>query len=176
MVRGYFAIFSHTPTAVVSPLEPFGPIVLRPLMPIPITVAYIMGALGVVSVVAYGKMLWKDPLLKMILIVSGTYIAILWLFNYTSYLKLGSAYAIQARYTYPLLLPIFLVFVTALNQVKVSRNTKMYVAVAVVLLYSWGAGVSGWIIRSDCLWYWQNNTVLRLNQQAQNALKMFIPH
>ncbi len=176
MMRGYYAIFSHTPTVVVSPLEPFGPIVLRPIMPIPITVAYIMVVIGGALIVVYRKILWRDTLIRVTIIVSGIYLGILWLFNYASYLKVGSAYAIQARYTYPLLLPIFLVFVTALKQVKVSRNTKMYVAVAVILLYSWGAGVSGWIIRSDSLWYWQNNTVLRLNQQAQNVLKIFIPH
>src|SRR5690606_12313197 len=104
------------------------------------------------------------------------YLLILFMFNYTSYQKLGAAYAIQARYTYPLLMPMFVLFAYALNLVKIPRKFKVLLVCIGFLGYAWGGGIVGWIIRSDSLWYRQNPTVISVNENAQKLLKIVVPH
>jgi hypothetical protein len=174
--RGYFAIFSHTPTNVLKWYEPFGPIVLRALLPIPITVAITVVSAGLIILITKLKYIWQNNFIRLSLALMTAQLITLWLFNYRTYLDLGVAQAIQARYMYPLLLVSMLVLAFSYNQLNITKNVKIILFLAVFSIYAWGGGVAGWVIRSDSLWYWQNPTVESINTSTQNVLKKVIWH
>ncbi len=174
MTRGYFAIFSHTPTKVVSPAEPFGPIVLRPLLPIPIVLGSLIFATSAAVVFVKSKKMWGSRYLRYSMILCSSYLAILFVFNYLSYQSIGAAQAIQARYTYPILILIFALIATAFSFAISSRRIKTGLAFVIVVAYLQGGGILGYLIRSDSSWYWQENTVIQINQSTQGILKRII--
>lgn len=176
MTRGFFAIFSHTPTNVISWHEPFGPIVLRPIMPLPIVVASLAFPFGIVLVLINRRKILNNDLLKIVIFIIVWHIFILLALNYRSYLNLGYAQAIQARYTYPLILPGTIVCIAAGSFLKINKQNKILLASLVLLAYALGGGVSGWIIRSDNLWYWQQRHVILINNKAQNLLEKTTIH
>jgi len=177
VMRGYYAIFSHNPTIAFWEKEPFGPIVWRNLLPIQITVAYSLLGLTLLMLIIRFRKLRITNFGWLVLLPAFFYTAVLWVFNYTSYLDVGKAYAIQARYTLPFLLPLFVVLLLLLSQTKLlKKSQKVALATIVLLVYAWGGGIAGWVIRSDYLWYWQNTTVISVNESAQKFLKMIVPH
>lgn len=176
MTRGYFAIFSHTPTNVLVWYEPFGPIVVRPLTPLPVVVASVTLVISFAALAINRNKLWKNDFMRLTLIIATGHLLFLWAFNYQGYLSLGIAQAIQARYTYPLMLLIIVLLITSWNYFKVNTHWKTTAFLVVFFCYAWGGGVSGWIIRSDNLWYWQSSIVSGVNQQTQELLKRVVPH
>jgi len=183
MMRGFYAIFMHTPTRVVSPVEPFGPIELKSLLPVPVVIGCIALVVGLGAVILQWKRLWRLQYLRFGLVTCGMYLATLWLFNYNSYLRLWKAEAIQARYTLPILIVLFAVMLQAMSwivgstfQKDSSRQIKCGLVLAFVLLYVWGGGVAGWLIRAEDTWRWQNPAVQSVNRTAQKVLKTVVIH
>lgn len=176
MMRGYFAVFAHTPTQVVSEREPFGPIVVRPLLPLPISFAYIVGVAGLVAIVMQRRNIWENDMLRFSLVICVGYILVLWTFNYISYLSMWKAEAIQARYTYPILVLVFLIAAQAISWSVHSKYTKIAIIIAFALFYVWGGGIAGWIIRADDSWRWQSPAVQSINENVQNVLKRTVIH
>ncbi len=176
MTRGYFAIFSHTPTNVLVWYEPFGPIVLRSLMPVPIVVAVTAVSASIAMLVINMKKLLASKFWQLMGLTMVGYTLFLWGFNYKGYLGSGYAQAIQARYTYPVLLPGILLLASSWSYLKVKKTYKSALIIIVFLIYFWGGGIAGWIIRSDSLWYWQDSHVISVNQKTQSVLKKVIWH
>ncbi|HMS23216.1 MAG TPA: hypothetical protein PKB09_00210 [Candidatus Saccharibacteria bacterium] len=176
IMRGYFAPFSHTPTEVVSEHEPFGPIVRKAISPPQIIFAYVVLVAGLLSTLIYFKKLWAKTYIRLSILVSAIYIVVLWLFNFQLYQKLGVAQAVQARYIYPILLLVFLVFIEAFKYSIHSEKQRKILLVLFFTFYIWGGGIVGYLIRADSLWYWQNRTVVQVNTYAQNVLKHIVIH
>ncbi|HTE22504.1 MAG TPA: hypothetical protein VK674_05695 [Candidatus Limnocylindria bacterium] len=183
MMRGFYAIFMHTPTRVVSDLEPFGPIELKSLLPLPLTVGYLALVTGLTALVLQWKRLWRQPYLRFGVSISGMYLAILWLFNYLSYLRLWKAEAIQARYTLPILIIVFVVMLQAVSWTIADRrfmrlawHLKACLLLAFALTYVWGGGTAGWLIRAEDTWRWQNPTVQSVNHRVQTVLRWTVVH
>jgi hypothetical protein len=176
MYRGYFANFSHTPTVGASELEPYGPIVTRPLLPVQSVVGIMMLAGGLVAVVIKRRQIWANPMLRFAGIVFVGFIVIQWGYNYNSYLAMWKAEAIQARYTLPVLPLGLLVLASAANMLKIKKLYKQIGFAVILVGFVYGGGVTGWIIRSDESWRWQSSTVQSVNNTAQNILKATVPH
>lgn len=177
IMRGYFAIFSHNPTLAFWDKEPFGPIVWRSLLPIQICMAYALVGISALVTVVKVKQLHITRLAWLVVLPATIYTMVLWVFNYVSYLDVHKAYAIQARYTLIFLLPFIVVLLSTVSSLKIlTVKQKVLMASLALCLYAWGGGIAGWIIRSDPLWYWQNATVISVNQKAQKILKNIIPH
>lgn len=174
MTRGYYAIFSHTPTEVISSHEPFGPIVIKPLLPLPIVVGYIGFLIGVICVAVNYRTLIKNKYLIFIMLLVVSYIVILLGYNYKGYLVLKSAQAIQARYTIPLLLPMIAVLTYAASLTIKRLIVRQVLLVTVIATYVWGGGIVGHLIRADETWYWQNPTVIKVNQNVQSVLRKIV--
>ena len=174
MTRGYFAIFSHTPTKVVSSAEPFGPIVLRPIMPIPINLGIVIFVSGFALLLVEFKKIWASKYLRFSLVICSSYILILFVFNFMSYQSIGAAQAIQARYTYPILILIFALLSMSSSYAIKSRQLKVAMAFIIIAIYLQGSGILGYLIRSDSNWYWQDNNVIQINQSTQGILKRII--
>lgn len=176
IMRGYFAIFSHTPTEVVSKNEPFGPIVLKPLLPLPIVFGYAGLAVFVICSGLQIKHLWRNQFYRYLIVIIAINLVAIWVFNYTLYLKLGAAQAIQARYTLPLLLGIFVIGLQAVSWSIRSYNLRLALASALIIPYLLYGGISGWLIRADETWYWQRPGIIEVNQRIGDGLETVIPN
>lgn len=179
IMRGFYAIFANIIPADLNRPDPFGHYVFKKLLPIPINVGYSLLIIGVISLIAIrNRVIRGDPITKMILFVSVVLAVSLWVFNYTFYLKYGRAYAIQARYLVPLLLPLIVILgnaVVVATRSGILRKARLLVA-GLVLIYCLSGGVVGWIIKSNDNWYWPSSTVLEVNRSAKSVLKTVIPH
>ncbi len=176
MMRGYFAIFQHTPTAGATDREPFGPIVVKPLLPLPIWTATVVAVAGLAAVIKQRRKLWRNQYSRFVLVLSGLYLSNLWLFNYSSYLKMWKAEAIQARYTLPILILIFAVLIQAINWSIANKKLKAGLVLILFLTYVWGGGIAGWIIRADDTWRWQNSVTQTVNRNLQIVLRYTVFH
>lgn len=175
IMSGLYAIFANIPKPLTEP-DPYGHYVFRPLLPLPVHIAYVVVVLSIVAVIKMRKKVMENQLLKMFLFISVLTLSALFLFNYRTYLNLGRAYALQVRYALPILLPMMVLCAWALNQLFITARYKKQVVVIVLMLYMIGGGAVGWIIRSDSSWYLKNDLVLQVNQSAQEGLKKVIPH
>lgn len=179
LMRGYYAVFANIVPANVNVPDPYGHYVFKKLLPLPITIGYILLSAGLISFVLKFKKLWhKNTLTQLTVVSSGVLLVSLWVFNYAFYLKYGQAYAIQGRYIVPMLLPLILLFATAIYELtkKSSLKWTRYIIVCMVILYVLSGGVVGWIIKSNDNWYWNNAVVFDFNRGAKNVLKRVIPH
>ena len=180
IMRGFYAIFANIIPADLNRPDPFGHYVFKRLLPLPINIGYALLILGVTALVITWRRTIRGSLFaRMILFVSIVLAVSLWAFNFTFYLKYGRAYAIQARYLVPMLLPLIVIMGNALvvaTRVGVTRKARFLIAVLVVL-YVYSGGVVGWAIKSNDNWYWPNNgVVLEANRAAKVVLKAVIPH
>jgi hypothetical protein len=176
MYRGYFANFSHTPTVGATDREPYGPIATKPLLPMQSVIGIAALAIGLLAVMLKRREIWKDPMLRFAVIVFVGFIIIQWGYNYSSYLAAWKAEAIQARYTIPVLPLGLLVMASAVDMLKVKRSYKQAGLAIVLLGFVYGGGATGWIIRADQSWRWQNSTVQTVNSTAQGVLTKIVPH
>lgn len=176
MMRGYFVPFQHTPTKVVWEKEPYGPIVVRPLLPLQINAAVAVAVVGALAIASKRRKLWQDPYLRFALVLCAGFLVTQWLYNYAGYLSQWKAEAVQARYTFPILILIFTLIGWAINQTVASRQAKALLVVLLCLFYVWGGGIAGWLIRADDTWRWQNPVVQQTNHYVQNILRHIVIH
>lgn len=176
MMRGYFAIFQHVPAAAVSGREPYGPIVTQPLLPLPVGFAVVAAFGGVLAVVWQWRKVWANPYLRLSLLTIIGFTAALWLYNYRDYLQMWKAEAIQARYTFPLLIPVFTLIAWAVNKSIASRQLKAGFVAVFIICYVWGGGVAGWLIRADDTWRWQHPVAQSINNSVQKFLRFTVIH
>jgi hypothetical protein len=145
-------------------------------LPLPKLLIIVMGALGIGLTVWFYRSLRKRYVLDVLLVVSLLYIGALWLQGYMDFLRLGQAVAIQGRYlmpVLPLVLIIFgLAFARLLRAFPLAKLALTTLCLGVLLFQ--GGGPTVFILRSDEQWYWQNNTVVRINKKAQNALRPLV--
>jgi len=176
MVRGYFAIFQHTPTAGASSREPYGPIVVMPLLPMSVGFAIVVIIIGGIAIILQRRRLWRDDYMRFAMVLSFGFIIVQWTYNYSGYLRMWKAEAIQARYTYPIMILVFTLIAWALNKSIASRHIKVGMVVALLIFYVWGGGVTGWLIRADDTWRWQNPVVQTINHKVQTVLRFTVIH
>lgn len=178
IMRGFFAIFANIIPSNLNQPDPYGHYVFRPLLPLPIAAAYGLLGVSLVAFILYARTLLKSKFVQLSLVAALSIIISLWIFNYLFYIKYGRAYAIQARYIVPVLMPMLVVLAEALRLFSAgSKQVWIRLALFIVaLIFIFSGGVLGWIIRSDSSWYWPNETVVTINQSAQMVLKKVIPH
>ena len=84
----------------------------------------------------------------------SVYALSMWLRNYTDYLKIGSGTAAQGRYYIPLLIPIIATIGVALQHRLKLPVLKYAFLLVILVLFSQGGGVMGYIMTSNYYWYW----------------------
>lgn len=175
MMRGYFAIFSHVPSKTSQVHEPFGPIEGRGIAQVPFKTAYVVAAVGALAIILKFRRIWQDQFLRFALVSSVAFVALLWAFNYSLLVKIGAAAAIQARYTLPVLLLIFVLIIQALSWQIKSKSIKTYLLLAALAFYTCGGGIASYVARADKLWYWPNETIRKINEAIKLLIKPIIP-
>lgn len=145
-------------------------------LPLPKLLIIVMGALGIGLTAWFYRALRKQYALDMLLLVSVLYVGALWLQGYLDFLRLGQAVAIQGRYLMPVLPLVLIIFGLAFARLlRAFPLAKLALATLClgVLLFQ-GGGPTVFILRSDERWYWPNDTVVRVNKKAQNALRPLV--
>jgi hypothetical protein len=147
-----------------------------PPLPLPSATAIVIAITGMGAVVFYWRQTFaRRPLLVFLLLAGIVYCSLLWFDDYTQYLETGQPVAINGRYLLPILLLWAPVIGFALRAALSGyARLKILFAAAVLLLFLQGGGVLTFILRSDEMWYWQNKTVIHINNGARQVLAPFI--
>lgn len=180
IMRGFYAIFANIIPADLNRPDPYGHYVFKRLLPLPINIGYTLLIMGITALIlTWRRTIRGSPFAQLVMFTSIVLGVSLWVFNFTFYLKYGRAYAIQARYLVPMLLPIIVIMGNALvvaTHSGAARKARALIA-ALVLVYVFSGGVIGWVIKSNDNWYWPNNSVvLEANRAAKSVLKAVVPH
>jgi hypothetical protein len=143
-----------------------------PPLPLPSSAFVVLAVTGGIAVLCYGwRALRHRPLALFLLGMSVLYIGVLWSEDYSQFVKTGQPVAINGRYVLPVLLPLAAVYGAALREAFLGNaRAKALSAAVVLLLFLHGGGVFTFIARSDPLWYWPNDTVHAVNENAQKLL------
>ena len=129
-------------------------------MPLPITMAYIIGGIGLILVLTY--------------CLSLLYV------NYTEYLTFDKMVAINGRYFVPLLPFVFIIIGLAYrclfaklwpHKTNIIKSSLTIVAIFVALQ---GGGALTYLIHSEPAWYWQNSPLTGFNIQTQKIITPLI--
>ncbi len=145
----------------------------------PLPVVYRTGVvLAVVSIgvcLLHARRLVKNPFFVLIMVTSFSYLAALWLSNYSDFKETSQPVAVNGRYLIPLLLPVAAVALQGFSYVfRRFWRAKLPVFVVVAFLFLQGGGVVSFIVSSRPAWDWQNDTVVRVNGAARSLLKPLI--
>jgi uncharacterized membrane protein len=136
-------------------------------LPVPSLGAIVFSSAAVIAFVAVGKRLRKTHnvvALQLLLAVSLVYVATLWLDEYRSYARTGQPVAINGRYLLPVLLPLMLTGIVALDEALKRRQAfKLSLSVLAIVCLAWGGGSLTFILRSNDGWYWPNQAVRDMN-------------
>lgn len=141
-------------------------------LPVPYYGGVILASVGACLIVIFRRYVFRRPYMRGLVFVAVFYVFVLWAQNYSDFLRLGLATAIQARYII-LVLPIFLLALAlAYNQaLRHVPAAKVVLAIAAVsALLTQGGGIGVFIMRSNESWWWQSGRVIQANQAAQRLL------
>jgi hypothetical protein len=143
-------------------------------LPIPSQTAVVLSVVGLVSMVVWWRVIFKDNiLLSFCIAITLGYIAVLWLNGYSDYSRLGVAVAINGRYLLPVLLLLAIPMARGISLTLAKFGwtaVKPALATLTILLFLHGGGVFTFILRSDKTWYWPNATVEHVNNGARKVL------
>lgn len=146
-----------------------------PPLPLPSISAVVLLLVSIFAVIRYARELFKKPIVVASATIATTYIGVLWFQNYSMYLKAGLAVAVNGRYLLIVALPLAILFGLALQRLFANRRKSAYLLTAVILLcFLQGGGLINFIVRSKPTWYWPNQTIIDVNQNAQKVLKPFV--
>jgi hypothetical protein len=147
-----------------------------PPSPLPAATAVIVLIFGSVATLFYWRRAFaRRPFLVFVILITVSYLTILWWQNFAMFVRTGQPVAINGRYLIPMILPMALVLGASLGiALKRWPKLKVYAAVVAIALFTQGGGVFGFILRSDHSWYWPNHTVNEVNQSAQKLLDPII--
>ena len=153
----------------------------KPPLVVPFMLALVMTVTGLVLVARWGlRVLRQYPGLLLPLGATLLYSATLMYKNYTDYLTLGQLVAINGRYFIPLL-PIVFVFIGLAAGYAINRLTKRFgaptktiLASLIFILMLQGGGLLTFFVHSEKGWYWQDPTVIQVNEAAHNLISPLI--
>jgi len=153
----------------------------KPPLVVPFMLALVMTVAGLILMAWRGMaVLRRYPGLLLPLGATLLYAATLMYKNYTDYFTLGQMVAINGRYFIPLL-PIVFVFIGLAASDVISRLTKRYsaptktiLASLIFILMLQGGGLITFFVHSEKGWYWQNSTVIQVNEAAHNLISPLI--
>lgn len=153
-----------------------------PLLPIPITVAYILGGIGSILLLVFWRKLFaiSPDRLAMALII-GIYTGSLFILNFGNYIERHAMVAINGRYLIIILPLVFALMIAAysvlIQRISPKRSRDKYksiLLVATLIFFLQGGGALTHIAQGGDDWYWQNSTAINTGRTVRNIVKPFI--
>lgn len=143
-------------------------------LPIAYGTAWIVTVVGLLLGIVFARRLWGMTYLRVLLLIIGFYIAVLFMKNVSMYLHSSVPVAIHGRYLIPvfpvLYLAIALGYSWLIDRTK-RPDLKAWMVVAILLLFLQGGGISVWLVRSDDRWFWQQSAITQqINGWARSTL------
>ncbi|HSX29225.1 MAG TPA: hypothetical protein VLE73_01555 [Candidatus Saccharimonadales bacterium] len=147
-----------------------------PMVPLPSAAFIVLAISGFIALLLYWRALGLSPYIVVGLVISCTYVGVLWINNYTDYLQTGWPVAVNGRYLLPVLLLLAAPWGKALARALRPWPFAMPLAAAVtIVLFLQGGGVGSFILRTDPTWYWPNQTIVtHANNAARTVLDPII--
>lgn len=146
---------------------------------VPAISAIVFVAASITAVLVYAKRLFKkynNAVLTLFLVVAGVYIGVLWLDGYRTFLRVGQAVAINGRYLFPVLLPLMLISVLAINEFcREKQGLKLFICGIALVSLLWGGGALTYILRSENTWYWPGTPLSGANEMLRRDIGPYVP-
>ncbi|MCA9308897.1 hypothetical protein KC973_00820 [Candidatus Saccharibacteria bacterium] len=178
ITKGYFAVFANIIPDNLNKPDPYGHYEFAGLARSSYFVGRILLAAGLLALlVALPQLLKNSQFNRLILLSFAGLVMSLWVFNFAFYLKYERAYAIQARYILPLVLPMLVVMGQAIRIVSAKKRMGWLASVMGILIVAyclWG-GSTVWVARSRDNWYWPSQQVRDFNNLVQEYLEPITP-
>lgn len=110
-----------------------------------------------------------------LIVFSGLFLAVtLFVFNILSYYSANENLNVQVRYLLGFV-PVIIAFGLMSMDIMIKRRAVKTVGFVVLLLIaSQGAGVMKHIASAKDSWYWQNGTVVKVNQNTKQAVRLWL--
>lgn len=145
-------------------------------LPLPLYLAIATWIVGLLLVIWKWRRIVRQPWMAGLLFVAGMYLLALWARNYSDFLHLHLAVAIQARYLVQVLPIVYLLVAMAFAQtLGARRRIKIALAtIAIAVLLFEGGGAMVFVLRSNASWYWPDPIVKAINSGARDVLKRFV--
>lgn len=135
-----------------------------------------LSVFGGIGVLFYSwRTLPKQNGWQFLFIISFGYVASVFINNLVIFLEFNQPYAIQPRYLL-LVGPIFIVMILLATNTLLGRFrwVKLVLLIVFLMALTQGGGIITHILRSSTPWYWQNETVIKVNEKAQKLLAPII--
>ncbi len=172
----------ETMFTITSYFEPNGTVTYKPVPPLTIAnyTAWTIVCLGILFAIRSRKEIWSNPGLRVLLVISGFYVVVLFMQNFVMYLHTGEAVAIHGRYLIPIYPILFIPAVIGFRRCFADFKLERFMAVFLVsclVLFLQGGGITGWIVSSDSSWYFQqSHPAAQANWLAKDVLSKVVYH
>lgn len=136
----------------------------------------IIMAAGSALFISRQRRIRRNYRLDLAILVTLIYSATLFLHNYSEFLYLGQAVAIQGRYLIPVLPIIYLVIALGFNSYLVDRiKIKLILAYSsIVFLLTQGGAAGVYVLKSDAGWYRPKEYVVKMNSGLRKILSLTV--
>jgi hypothetical protein len=146
---------------------------------VPFITAFTIAIVGIIlSAIYIRRLIQRNQTILLFSLVIAIYTISIMATNFKSYAEVGELVAVNGRYFIPLLLPIFIIVGMAyrelLQKARNALRAKAILSLVVFLLFLQGGGLLTFLIRSEQNWYWQDSTIIALNQAAQSIGEFFV--
>jgi len=156
---------------------PSGPAPYANRAPLPILLigSVLVFGIGIILVIrCWRQVLGSDPVLCLLLFISGGYTIALWGKLYYDYVRLDRLVAVNGRYLLLVILPMLVAAGLAYRQLLQER-WQGWLAAAILVVSMQGGGLLSFLYFSNADWYWPDQpTMLRINQDAHHVVRAFI--
>jgi len=116
----------------------------------------------------------RDKSWQFIIVTGGVFTLALLIFNMKSYYSVNQDLNVQIRYLLGFV-PVMIAFgLMSIDEIIKYKNIKLVGFAIFVLLSTQGGGVIKHIVTAKDDWYWQNNTVISINDYAKKTLKSMV--
>lgn len=149
-----------------------------PPLPLPIAASLIIFIFGFYSLIRnWRKVFEKNYYLKFLGTISVLYLGILMYEGYSIYLYTNTLELMNGRYLLPILVFLAAIIGSSFRYSLRSSVVKRTIfGVLILIMFLEGGGLLTFIVRSDNSWYWNNSTVLKINDDAKKITsKIVIP-
>lgn len=147
----------------------------RQPLPIIYTTVFLGGFIGLFALLYSWRSIKKKPGWHFLVTISVALTIVVFMVNYSTYIKLHAAFAIQPRYVLSMVPIIIVMIVVAVNFIlRKARWLKLTLLIATLLLLFQGGGLITHIVLSEDTWYWQNSKTIKANHFAKKILQPFV--
>ena len=147
-----------------------------PPLPLPIAASVVIFAVAIYSLIRFRRKIFAhNQYLGFLAIICGLYIAILIFEGYAAYRYTGTLELMNGRYLLPIIIFLAAIVGTAFSiSLRSSITKKLFFGILILVMFLEGGGLLTFIVRSDNTWYFDNDVVVKVNQDAKKLTSKLV--